>query len=64
MMTEARVINRLPQAKLGFLLPYQVLYKREPTLSHFRVFILVRLLVLSHSSTGLTTTRRLVPWQR
>lgn len=38
MMTEAHVINRLPQAKLGFLSPYQVLYKREPTLSHFRVF--------------------------
>lgn len=38
MMTEAHVINRLPQAKLGFLSPYQVLYKREPTISHFRVF--------------------------
>lgn len=38
MMTEAHVINRLPQAKLGFLSPYRILYKRKPTLSHFRVF--------------------------
>lgn len=42
-MTEAHVINRLPQAKLGFLSPYQVLYKIKR----------VRLLRLCPTSWGL-----------
>nr|CAD1834390.1 unnamed protein product [Ananas comosus var. bracteatus] len=38
MRTAAHVINRLPQQKLGFISPYQVLWKIKPTVSHFRVF--------------------------
>nr|CAD1827237.1 unnamed protein product [Ananas comosus var. bracteatus] len=38
MRTAAHVINRLPQPKLGFISPYQVLWKIKPTVSHFRVF--------------------------
>ena len=38
MTTVAHVINRMPQAKLGFQSPYQVLYKKKPTITHFRVF--------------------------
>lgn len=33
MATAAHVINRLPQAKFCFRSPYQVLYKRKPTVS-------------------------------
>nr|CAD1829790.1 unnamed protein product [Ananas comosus var. bracteatus] len=38
MRTAAHVINRLLQPKLGFISPYQVLWKIKPTVSHFRVF--------------------------
>ena len=36
--TAAHITNRLPQAKLGFVSPYQKLWKIKPTVSHFRVF--------------------------
>ncbi|OWM79777.1 hypothetical protein CDL15_Pgr023189 [Punica granatum] len=38
MKTTAHVINRLPQLKLGFVSPYQKLWKVKSTMSHFRVF--------------------------
>lgn len=38
MKMAAHVINRLPQAKLGFLSPFQKLWNTKPTVSHFRVF--------------------------
>lgn len=34
MMTEAHVINRLPQSKLGFLSPYQVLERADSFTFH------------------------------
>jgi transposase InsO family protein len=38
MKTAAHVINRLPQAKLGFVSPFEKLWTRPPTVSYFRVF--------------------------
>ncbi|KAF7836005.1 Retrovirus-related Pol polyprotein from transposon TNT 1-94 [Senna tora] len=38
MKTTVHIINRLPQAKLGFVSPYEKLWRVKPTVSHFRVF--------------------------
>ena len=38
MKTAAHVINRLPQAKLGFISPFEKLWSCRPIVSHFRVF--------------------------
>lgn len=38
MRTAAHVINHLPQAKLGFISPYEKLFEIKPTVRHFRVF--------------------------
>ncbi|GMI77806.1 hypothetical protein HRI_001449800 [Hibiscus trionum] len=38
MRTAAYVINRLPQAKLGFISPHEKLWKIKPTVSHLKVF--------------------------
>ena len=38
MRTAAYVINRLPQAKLGFISPFEKLWGSKPTVGHFRVF--------------------------
>ncbi|KAF7817945.1 Retrovirus-related Pol polyprotein from transposon TNT 1-94 [Senna tora] len=38
MKTTVHIINRLPQAKLGFVSPYEKLWQVKPTVSHFRVF--------------------------
>ena len=38
MKTAAHVINRLPQAPLGSISPFDKLRKKKPTVSHFRVF--------------------------
>ena len=38
MKTTAHVINRLPQARLEFISPFQKLWNTKPTVSHFRVF--------------------------
>nr|DAD18879.1 TPA_asm: hypothetical protein HUJ06_020342 [Nelumbo nucifera] len=38
MKTAAHVINRLSQASLGFLSPYEKLWNHRPTVSYFRVF--------------------------
>jgi transposase InsO family protein len=38
MRTAAYVINRLPQSKLGFKSPHEMLWKVKPTVSHLKVF--------------------------
>ena len=38
MKTATHVINRLPQARLGFVSPFQKLWNTKPTVSHFQVF--------------------------
>lgn len=38
MKTVDHVINRLPQARLGFISPYEKLWNVKPMVSHFRVF--------------------------
>ena len=38
MKTAAHVINRLPQARLGFISPFQKLWNTKPMVSQFRVF--------------------------
>ncbi|KAE8673467.1 Beta-glucosidase 45 [Hibiscus syriacus] len=38
MKTDAFVINRLPQPRLGFVLPFEKLWNMKPTFSYFRVF--------------------------
>lgn len=38
MKTAADVANRLPQARLDFKTPFELLWKMKPTVSHFRVF--------------------------
>ncbi|GKV38633.1 hypothetical protein SLEP1_g46522 [Rubroshorea leprosula] len=38
MKTAAHVINRLPQATLGFISPFEKLWNIKPMVSHFRVF--------------------------
>lgn len=38
MKTTAYIINRLPQPKLGFVSPFEKLWKIKPTVKHFRVF--------------------------
>ncbi|GKV08051.1 hypothetical protein SLEP1_g19738 [Rubroshorea leprosula] len=38
MKTAAHVINRLPQATLGFISPFEKLWNIKPVVSHFRVF--------------------------
>ena len=38
MRTAAYVINRLPQAKLGFILPFEKLWGSKAAVGHFRVF--------------------------
>lgn len=36
--TAAHVINRLPQARLSFVSPFEKLWNLKPVVSHFRVF--------------------------
>ncbi|GAB2303795.1 hypothetical protein Dimus_038963 [Dionaea muscipula] len=38
MKTAAHVTNRLPQAKFGFISPFEKLWNLKPAVSHFRVF--------------------------
>jgi hypothetical protein len=38
MRIAAYVINRLPQSKLGFKSPHEMLWKVKPTVSHLKVF--------------------------
>ena len=38
MKTAAYVINRLPQSKLGFKSPHEMLWKDKPSVSHLKVF--------------------------
>lgn len=38
MRTAAYIINRLPQPKLGFKSPHEMLWKVKPTISHLKVF--------------------------
>lgn len=38
MKTTVYVTNRLPQARLGFISPYEKLWNIRPTVSHLRVF--------------------------
>lgn len=38
MKTTIYIINRLPQPKLGFVSPFEKLWKINPTVKHFRVF--------------------------
>lgn len=38
MKTTVHIVNRLPQAKLGFKTPYEKLWRVKATVSHFRVF--------------------------
>lgn len=38
MKTVAHVVNRLPQARLDFVSPFEKLWSMKPTVSHFRVF--------------------------
>ncbi|KAF7822715.1 Retrovirus-related Pol polyprotein from transposon TNT 1-94 [Senna tora] len=38
MKTTVHIINRLPQANLGFVSSYEKLWQVKPTVSHFRVF--------------------------
>jgi transposase InsO family protein len=38
MRTAAYIINRLPQPKLGFKSPHEMLWKVKPAISHLRVF--------------------------
>ena len=38
MRTAAHVINKLPQPKLGFVSPFEILWDMKPTISYFRVF--------------------------
>ena len=38
MRTTAHIINRLPQENMGFISPFQRLWKIKPQVSHFKVF--------------------------
>ncbi|XP_022974920.1 uncharacterized protein LOC111473743 [Cucurbita maxima] len=38
MRTTAHVINKFPQSKLGFILPFEILRDMKPTVSYFGVF--------------------------
>ena len=38
MKTAAHIINRLPQARLDFVSPFQKMWNTKPKVSHFRVF--------------------------
>jgi len=38
MRTAAYIINRLPQPKLGFKSPHELLWKLKPVVSHLKVF--------------------------
>lgn len=38
MTTAAHIINRLPQENLGFISPYEKLWKIKPAVGHFKVF--------------------------
>lgn len=57
MMTEAHVINRLPQAKLGFLPPYQV-FTRESRLFHISEYLGAFATSLCPTSWGQSWKRR------
>ena len=38
MRTAAHVINKLPQPKLGFVSPFEILWDMKPKISYFRAF--------------------------
>ena len=38
MRTVTYIINRLPQPKLGFMSPHELLWKVKPVVSHLKVF--------------------------
>ena len=38
MRTTAHIINRLPQQRMGYMSPFEMLWNMKPTVSHFKVF--------------------------
>jgi transposase InsO family protein len=52
MRTAVHIINRLPQEKMGYVSPFQKLWKMKPTIRHFRIFGCVcYVFVLDHLRT-------------